>query len=156
MAFFNVSALTTRIATELHHLLSLDNLDKSTVWHAMVLDFSCTPWVDSTAAAELLETVRSVQNHHGYPIVLCHCNAQCMEVLLNAGMGAGAIPSRHIFHSVHDAARAIALGQVTLGDSHEKETVGADTQSSSKQQLKQPDGADNGRGADVLSPPAAP
>ena len=156
MAFFNVSALTTRIATELHHLLSLDNLDKSTVWQAMVLDFSCTPWVDSTAAAELLETVRSVQNHHGYPIVLCHCNAQCMEVLLNAGMGAGAIPSRHIFHSVHDAARAIALGQVTLGDSHEKETVGADTQSSSKQQLKQTDGADNGRGADVLSPPAAP
>ena len=87
LAFFNVSALTSRITAEIHDLLSLDNLDKNSIWQAMVLDFSCTPWVDATAAAELLDTVRSVQSHHGYPIVLCHCNAQCMEVLLNAGMG---------------------------------------------------------------------
>ena len=74
---------------------------------------------------------------------------------LKAGM-AMAVEMVDFFHSVHDAARAIALGQVTLGDSHEKETVGADTQSSSKQQLKEADRADNDRGADVLSPPAAP
>ena len=146
LAFFNVSALTSRIIAEVLDLLSLDNLDKNSMWQAMVLDFSCTPWVDATAAVELLETVRSVQNHHGYPIVLSHCNAQCMEVLLNAGMGDNAIPSKHVFHSVHDAARAIALGKVTLRN----ETV--DTTAPVGAHLK-----DVGRGSnEPLQPPIAP
>ena len=74
LAFFNVSALTTRIASELHQLLDIENLDKSSIWCAMVLDFSCTPWVDSTAATAFIEAVESVQDFHGYPIVLCNCN----------------------------------------------------------------------------------
>ncbi len=146
LAFFNVSALTSRITAEVLDLLSVDNLDKNSMWKAMVLDFSCTPWVDATAAAELLDTVRSVQNHHGYPIVLSHCNAQCMAVLLNAGMGDNAIPSKHVFHSVHDAARSIALGQVTLGD----ENVGATAPVEARVK-------DAGQARDEpLRPPAAP
>ena len=146
LAFFNVSALTSRITAEVLDLLSLDNLDKNSMWKAMVLDFSCTPWVDATAAAELLETVRSVQKHHGYPIVLSHCNAQCMEVLLNAGMGNDAIPSKHVFYSVHDAARAIALGQVTLRN----KTVGATALVGAR--LKDAGQANN----EPLHPPTAP
>ena len=142
LAFFNVSALTSRITAELHELLSLENLDKNSIWQAMVLDFSCTPWVDATSAAELLETVRAVQNHHGYPIVLCHCNAQCMEVLLNAGMCDGAIPSKHVFHSVHDAARSIALGKVTRA----RESEGAPPRATEAGQANKEDS----------SPPAAP
>lgn len=126
--FFNVSALTTRITAELHDLLSLENLDKNSIWQAMVLDFSCTPWVDATAATELINTISSVQNHHGYPIVLCHRNAQCMETLLKSGMREDSVPSKRIFHSVHDAARAIALGRVTLGEEKIADSAPAGTQ----------------------------
>ena len=69
-----------------------------------------------------------------------------MEVLLNAGMGDNAIPSKHVFHSVHDAARAIALGKVTLRN----ETV--DTTAPVGAHLK-----DVGRGSnEPLQPPIAP
>ena len=49
----------------MHNLLSIDNLDKREQWRALILDFSCTPWIDSTAATALLEAVKTVQAAHG-------------------------------------------------------------------------------------------
>ena len=57
--------LCGRIAAEVHNLLSVDNLDKREHWRALILDFSCTPWIDSTAATALLEAVKTVQAAHG-------------------------------------------------------------------------------------------
>ena len=49
----------------------------------------------------------------GYPVAICNANAQCLTRLRTSGSDE-TIPSRHVFHSVHDAARAIVLGGVTL------------------------------------------
>ena len=48
-------------------------------------------------------------------MAICNANAQCLTRLKTSGSDE-TIPSRHVFHSVHDAARAIVLGGVTLGD----------------------------------------
>ena len=44
-------------------------------------------------------------------MVVC---CRCVELLRSSGIE-DIIPPKHMFYSVHDAARAIALGRVTLG-----------------------------------------
>ena len=60
----------------------------------------------------------------GYPVAICNANAQCLTMLQTSGSDE-TIPSRHVFHSVHDAARAIVLGGVTLGGEGSEEAAAA-------------------------------
>ncbi len=115
LAFFNVASLCVRLANEVCDLQALDLHDKWQHWYALILDFSCIPWVDSSAAIVFLQTVQTLQEQHGYPVAIANVNDKCMHVLLATGLET-IIPAKHVFQSVHNATRAVGKGTVALGE----------------------------------------
>lgn len=120
-----MNALCDRLAEEFtaKHRGEVDNLVSAAAapqWHAILLDFSCIPWVDSTAAEVFTSAVRKLQETYGQPIALCNANHFCIGTLKSFGLSE-LIPDEHVFHSVHDGARAIALGRVILADASDND-----------------------------------
>jgi hypothetical protein len=126
LAFFNVSALCDRLTSEVTSVsresrrrLAHETRRRKITVHlpelsrrAILLDFSCIPWVDSTAGDVFLSTIRSLHDAHGLPIVLCNVNRHCLGVLRCLDPSEAVIPTHHIYFSIHDAARAIAVGSL--------------------------------------------